>query len=121
MGPVNENEMWRIRYNDKIYNLYSEPNIVNIIKVGRLRWIGHIMRMQEDNATRRLLRPDEGRRRGRPKLRWMDGIEEDLRKLGALDGMVNGKKFRGRRIYQMIENIMINGLYEDTKRKVGRG
>ncbi|KAJ9593004.1 hypothetical protein L9F63_015323 [Diploptera punctata] len=32
--------------------------------------------MEEENATRKLtlLRPDEGRRRrGRPKLRWMDG------------------------------------------------
>ena len=77
--------MWRLRYNDEIYNLYSEPNIVNIIKIARLRWIGHVMRMDEDNATRRftLLRPDGGRRRGRPKLRWMDGIEEDLRKLGV--------------------------------------
>ena len=35
----------------------------------------------------------------------------------ALEGVVNGKKVRGRRRYQMIENIMINGLYEDTKRK----
>ena len=34
----------------------------------------------------------------------------------ALEGMANGKKVRGRR-YQMIDNIMINGLYEDTKRK----
>ena len=34
----------------------------------------------------------------------------------ALEGMVNGKKVRGRR-YQMIDNIMVNGLYEDTKRK----
>ena len=34
----------------------------------------------------------------------------------ALEVMVNGKKVRGRRIYQMIDNIMINGLYEDTKR-----
>ena len=34
----------------------------------------------------------------------------------ALEGMVNGKKVRGRR-YQMIDNIMIYGLYEDTKRK----
>ena len=38
-------------------------------------------------------------------------------KAPALEGMVNGKKVRGRRIYQMIDNIMINGLYEDTKRK----
>ena len=35
----------------------------------------------------------------------------------APEGMVNGKKVRGRRRYQMIHNIMINGLYEDTKRK----
>ena len=35
----------------------------------------------------------------------------------ALEGVVNGKKVHGRRIYQMIDNIMINGLYEDTKRK----
>ena len=35
----------------------------------------------------------------------------------TLEGMVNEKKVRGRRIYQMIDNIMINELYEDTKRK----
>ena len=34
----------------------------------------------------------------------------------ALEGMVNGKKVRGRRRFQIIDNIMINGLYEDTKR-----
>ena len=35
----------------------------------------------------------------------------------AQEGMVNGKKVRGRRRYQVMENIMINGLYADTKRK----
>ena len=35
----------------------------------------------------------------------------------AAEVTVNGKKVRGRRRYQMIDNIMINGLYEDTKRK----
>ena len=35
----------------------------------------------------------------------------------ALEGVVNGKKVRGRRRYQMIDNIMINELYEDMKRK----
>ena len=36
----------------------------------------------------------------------------------ALQGLVNGNKFRGRRRYQVIDNIMVNGLYEDMKRKV---
>ena len=35
----------------------------------------------------------------------------------ALEDMVNGKEVQVRRRYQMIDNIMINGLYEDTKRK----
>ena len=35
----------------------------------------------------------------------------------ALEGMVNGKEVRGRRRYQMIDDIMINGLCEDKKRK----
>ena len=41
----------------------------------------------------------------------------DLMKKDALEGMVNRKKVRGRRRYQMLDNIMINGLYADTKRK----
>ena len=35
----------------------------------------------------------------------------------VLKGMVNGKEVGRRRRYQMIDNFMINGLYEDTKRK----
>ena len=43
-----------------------------------------------------------------------------LAKKDAIEGMVNGKKVRGRRRYQMIDNIMINGLYENTKREAER-
>ena len=32
------------------------------------------------------------------------------------EGMENVKKVHSRRIYQMIDNIMINGMYEDIKR-----
>ena len=39
-----------------------------------------------------------------------------LAKKEALEGMVNGKKVRGRRRYQVIDNIVINGLDVDTKR-----
>ncbi|KAJ4443847.1 hypothetical protein ANN_05634 [Periplaneta americana] len=36
----------------------------------------------------------------------------------ALEGMVNGRRVRGRRRYQMIDDIKIYGSYEETKRKV---
>ena len=50
------------------------------------------------------------------KLAWPLAKRNCLLK-DAVEGVVNGKKVRGRRRYQMIDNIMINGLYEDTKRK----
>ena len=43
-------------------------------------------------------------------------LRRNCRPKDALEGMVNGKKVRGRRRYQMIDNIMINELYADTKR-----
>ena len=39
----------------------------------------------------------------------------------TLERMVNGKKDRGRRRYQMVDNIMINGMYEDRKGRLRRG
>ncbi|PSN55113.1 hypothetical protein C0J52_01882 [Blattella germanica] len=50
-----------------------------------LRWAGHIIKMEENNPARKLtlLKPEGSRRVGRPKLRWMDGIEEDLRTIGT--------------------------------------
>ncbi|KAJ4439518.1 hypothetical protein ANN_07642 [Periplaneta americana] len=35
----------------------------------------------------------------------------------ALEGMVNGRRVRGRRRYQMIDDIKIYRSYEETKRK----
>ena len=42
------------------------------------------MRMLEEDPVKKLalLRPEGSRRAGRPKLRWLGGVEEDLRTLG---------------------------------------
>ena len=45
------------------------------------------------------------------------GHNVPLLRTRALEGMVNGKKVRGRKIYQMIDNIIINGMYENKKRQ----
>jgi hypothetical protein len=80
-GPVKENGVWRLRYNHELYQLYNEPDIVKVNKVGRLRWLGHLFRMQEQNSCRKLtLHKSEGTRQaGRPAIRWLDSAEEDLK------------------------------------------
>ena len=51
------------------------------------------------------------------KRNWLDHwLRRDCLLKDALEGTVNGKKVRSRR-YEMVDNIMINGLYEDMKRK----
>jgi hypothetical protein len=34
-GPTNENGEWRIKFNDELYTLYKESDIVTYIKVNR--------------------------------------------------------------------------------------
>jgi hypothetical protein len=36
---------WRKLHKEEIYDLYSSPNIIRLIKSRRLRWEGHVARM----------------------------------------------------------------------------
>jgi len=41
---------WRKLHNEKLYDLYSSPNIVRVIKSRRMRWAGHVARMVRGEA-----------------------------------------------------------------------
>jgi hypothetical protein len=45
-GPTCENGAWRIKYNDELYSLRKDLDIVRVIKVARIRWLGHVVRME---------------------------------------------------------------------------
>ena len=47
-GPICERGQWWKRYNRETEELCNEPNIVNVIKSSRLRWAGHVERMDEN-------------------------------------------------------------------------
>jgi hypothetical protein len=36
---------WINLHNEEIRNLYTSPNIVKVIKSGKMRWVGHVARM----------------------------------------------------------------------------
>ncbi|KAK3568140.1 hypothetical protein QTP86_031379 [Hemibagrus guttatus] len=55
------------------------------VRETRLRWFGHVQRRESEYIGRRMLDMElPGRRqRGRPKRRYMDGINEDMKLVGA--------------------------------------
>jgi hypothetical protein len=85
---VYDNGIRRIRTNKDLMALYQELDIVAEIKKARLRWLGHIERMSEDRVIKKLyMSKPEGRRSvGRPKMRWLDDVEEDLRNIILIVG-----------------------------------
>jgi hypothetical protein len=46
-GPTYEGGCWCPRWNNELYSLYKEPDIVEGIKIRRLEWAGHIIRMEK--------------------------------------------------------------------------
>ena len=47
-GPKrDENEKWRRLHNEELRGLYRSPNIVRVIKSRRMRWAGHVVRIEE--------------------------------------------------------------------------
>ena len=82
-GAKQENEIWRKRYNCELYETFNDSNIVNYIKVKRLAGAGHLMCMNDNRTTKKIVdtKLDGVRRVGRPKLRWEDGVGRDMRML----------------------------------------
>jgi len=46
---------WRKLPNEELNDLYSAPNIFRVIKSRRIRWTGHIARMEERRVVYRVL------------------------------------------------------------------
>jgi hypothetical protein len=54
-GPVNIDNIWRIRNNMEIEKLIEGADTVRFIKVQRIKCPGHIQRMDQARPTRKLL------------------------------------------------------------------
>ena len=55
-----------------LHSLYRSPNIVTVIKSRRLRWAGHVARMEECRSAFKILigKPSGKRPLGRTILEW---------------------------------------------------
>jgi hypothetical protein len=85
-GPIygSVNLTWRRKYNKELQDELGIESVISFIRGQRIQWLGHAMRRSEDDISRTILnwKPMGKRLRGRPRKRWMDVAEEDLKRLG---------------------------------------
>jgi len=64
---------WLPRWNSAVHNLYKDLNIVCSVKIRRLRWTGHIIRMEDEQIPIKVLNGKFHNTRpvGKPRTRWM--------------------------------------------------
>ena len=68
--------------------MYRSPNIVRVIESRRLRWAGHVARMEEGRSAFEILTGNFTGKRplGRPRSRWEDIIRMDLEEISINTG-----------------------------------
>jgi hypothetical protein len=76
--------IWRTRTDQEIDELIGHEDIVSFLKSLRMRWLEHVERMNNIRMPEMILsaKVEDGRRRGRPRKRWLDDVECNTRSLG---------------------------------------
>jgi hypothetical protein len=57
---------WRKLHNKELHDLYSSPSIIRVAKSRRMRWVGHIARMWEEDERLKII---GGKARGKETTR----------------------------------------------------
>jgi hypothetical protein len=74
-------------HNEELNDLYSSPNIVQVIKSRRIRWAWYVARIGERRSVYMLLvgKPEGNRQLGRTRRRRENNIKRDLQDVGCED------------------------------------
>ena len=98
-GPLRiGNCEYRSRWNDELNEIYGNVDIVQRFKRQRLRWLGHIVRMDENTHALKVFDAVLiGGRRGtrRPPLHWLNQVEKDLATLDISNRRQTDKSTNG--------------------------
>ena len=83
---------------------YDDAIILIAIEGFRLKWAGHVERMEEDRLTKiaDAYREEGRRRRGRPRLRW----EDCVKRYAGIEGNWKGEAHGRREWRQLVRTVI---------------
>jgi hypothetical protein len=118
IGPTNENGIRRVRTNQELDKIIKHKNIINFIRAQRLRWIGHIERMQETRMVKIMhsWKPISRRPIGRPKMRWEDDVRRYTQKLKVPNWKILVQDRRWKELVEKAKTLH-KELYSHKKKK----
>jgi hypothetical protein len=75
---------WRKLHNEVLNDLYSSPNIIQVIKLWIMRWAEHVESLEVRRGADRVLvgKPEGKSSLGRLRHRWEDNIKMDIQDVG---------------------------------------
>jgi len=101
---------WGEQHNEGLNDLYCSPNVVRAIKSKRMRWAGHVERMEERRGIYKVLvgKPEGKRPLGRPRHRWEDHSKMNLQEVvcGGVD-WIEGDGDRWRALVNAAMNFRV--------------
>jgi hypothetical protein len=73
-------ENWRKRYNKELMQLLGDLDILSFVRINRLKWTGHVNRMDSKRKVIQVFNnnPQGHRLRGRPRNRWRNFVQTDI-------------------------------------------
>ena len=68
--------------NERIRADLGVERLLDVVEEGRLRWYGHVIRVRKGRMPWKYLwlKPQRRRPVGRPRKRWLDGVDEALKR-----------------------------------------
>jgi len=92
---------YEIRSNKEIKELWGKEDIIQILKGRKISWLGHVWRSNGIMKDALNWKPEGKRPLGRPKKRWMDEPNHNLRILGVdnLGELANDRAEEWRRLW----------------------
>jgi hypothetical protein len=82
---------------NEVYRIHQELDLVTVIKTSRLKWLCHVNRKEDHRESKRTVHgiAGGGRRRGKPRKRRLDDMEDDLGKTGVKRWRIKAMDRRG--------------------------